>query len=130
MCQAWSECHPGIQVAGAFLSGGRSALSNKRRKGNDPVADENGRLNELVGQQALVIQAQKNKRGLTTVMKRKPVEKTKTEGIPLPAALKVAKLSSSIYHYKSKGEREQRAHDIDLVPTNHEVHQGRKSLSK
>jgi len=44
--------------------------------------------------------------------------------------IKGAKLSSSIYHYKSKGEREQRAHDIDLVPTNHEVHQGRKSLSK
>jgi transposase len=48
-----------------FLAGGRAALSDKRRKGSlDPVADENRRLKELVGQQALVIEAQKKINGV------------------------------------------------------------------
>ena len=47
-----------------FLSGGRASLSDKRRKGIDPVADENRRLKELVGQQALVIEAQKKINGV------------------------------------------------------------------
>jgi len=48
-----------------FLAGGRAALADKRRRGNlDPVADENRRLKELVGQQALVIEAQKKLNGV------------------------------------------------------------------
>ena len=43
-----------------FLAGGRVALSDKRRRGSlDPVAEENRHLKELVGQQVLVIEAQK-----------------------------------------------------------------------
>lgn len=48
-----------------FLSGGRAALADKRRRGSlDPVTDENRRLKELVGQQALVIEAQKKLNGV------------------------------------------------------------------
>lgn len=48
-----------------FLAGGRAALSDKRRKGShDPVADENRRLKELAGQQALIIEAQKKINGI------------------------------------------------------------------
>jgi transposase len=48
-----------------FLAGGRAALVDKRRRGSlDPVADENRRLKELVGQQALVIEAQKKLNGV------------------------------------------------------------------
>jgi transposase len=48
-----------------FLSGGRAALSDKRRGGSlNPVADENRRLKELVGQQALIIEAQKKINGV------------------------------------------------------------------
>ena len=48
-----------------FLAGGRDALSDKRRKGShDPVAEENRRLKELVGQQALIIEAQKKINGV------------------------------------------------------------------
>jgi transposase-like protein len=48
-----------------FLSGGRAALSDKRSRGSrDPVADENRRLKELAGQQALVIEAQKKLAGI------------------------------------------------------------------
>ncbi len=48
-----------------FLAGGRSALADKRRRGSlDPVADENHRLKELVGQQALIIEAQKKINGV------------------------------------------------------------------
>lgn len=48
-----------------FLAGGRSALSARRgRKGRDPVEDENHRLKEMVGQQALVIEAQKKLAGV------------------------------------------------------------------
>jgi transposase len=48
-----------------FLAGGRAALADKRRRGNhDPVADENRRLKELVGQQALIIEAQKKLNGV------------------------------------------------------------------
>lgn len=43
-----------------FLSGGRLALSDQRRKGVDPIRDENRRLKELAGQQALIIEVQKN----------------------------------------------------------------------
>lgn len=48
-----------------FLAGGREALSDKRRKGSDDlVAEENRRLKELVGQQALIIEAQKKINGI------------------------------------------------------------------
>jgi transposase len=48
-----------------FLAGGRAALADKRQRGSlDPVADENRRLKELVGQQALVIEAQKKINGV------------------------------------------------------------------
>jgi transposase len=48
-----------------FLAGGRSALADKRtRGGRDPVADENRRLKELAGQQALIIEAQKKLAGI------------------------------------------------------------------
>ena len=48
-----------------FLAGGRDALSDKRRKGShDPVVEENRRLKELVGQQALIIEAQKKINGV------------------------------------------------------------------
>ncbi len=43
-----------------FLSGGRLAVSDQRRKGVDPLRDENRRLKESAGQQALIIEAQKN----------------------------------------------------------------------
>jgi transposase-like protein len=49
-----------------FLAGGRAALSDKRIKGErDPVADENRRLKELAGQQALIIEAQKKLAGIS-----------------------------------------------------------------
>ena len=48
-----------------FLVGGRAALTGKRGRGSpDPVAEENRRLKELVGQQALVIEAQKKLNGV------------------------------------------------------------------
>ena len=48
-----------------FLAGGRDALSDKRQRGSrDPVADENRRLKELVGQQTLVIESQKKINGV------------------------------------------------------------------
>ncbi len=48
-----------------FLAGGRAALVDRRgSKGRDPVEDENRRLKELVGQQALVIEAQKKLAGV------------------------------------------------------------------
>ncbi len=48
-----------------FLAGGRAALADKRRRGSlDPVTDENRQLKELVGQQALVIEAQKKINGV------------------------------------------------------------------
>ena len=47
-----------------FLSGGRNALLDRRRKGIDPVAEENRKLKELIGQQALVIEAQKKINGI------------------------------------------------------------------
>lgn len=48
-----------------FLAGGRAALADKRtRRGRDPVADENRRLKELAGQQALIIEAQKKVAGI------------------------------------------------------------------
>jgi transposase-like protein len=49
-----------------FLEGGRTALGDKRHRGNrDPVADENRRLKELAGQQALIIEAQKKLAGIS-----------------------------------------------------------------
>lgn len=43
-----------------FVEGGRKALADSRRgNGRDPLVDENRQLKELVGQQALVIEAQK-----------------------------------------------------------------------
>lgn len=48
-----------------FLDGGREALTDKRRRGSrDLVAEENRRLKELVGQQALIIEAQKKLNGV------------------------------------------------------------------
>ena len=48
-----------------FLAGGRAALSDRRtRRGRGPVEDENHRLKELVGQQALIIEAQKKLAGI------------------------------------------------------------------
>jgi len=48
-----------------FLAGGRAALADRRtRGGRDPVADENRRLKELAGQQALIIDAQKKSAGI------------------------------------------------------------------
>ena len=47
-----------------FLTGGRAALSDRRRKGVDLVRDENRRLKELAGQQALIIEAQKKINGI------------------------------------------------------------------
>ena len=48
-----------------FLEGGRSAMTDKRtRRGRDPLLDENRRLKELVGQQALIIEAQKKLSGI------------------------------------------------------------------
>lgn len=49
-----------------FLAGGRAALADKRTKGGrDPLADENRRLKELAGQQALIIDAQKKLAGIS-----------------------------------------------------------------
>ena len=48
-----------------FLEGGRSAITDKRtRRGRDPLLDENRRLKELAGQQALIIEAQKKLGGI------------------------------------------------------------------
>ncbi len=48
-----------------FLAGGRAALGDKRHRGSlDPLVDENRQLKELVGQQALVIEAQKKLNGV------------------------------------------------------------------
>jgi transposase-like protein len=49
-----------------FLAGGRAALADKRtRGGRDLVADENHRLKELAGQQALIIETQKKLAGIS-----------------------------------------------------------------
>ena len=48
-----------------FLEGGRRALTDKRtRRGRDSLLDENRQLKELVGQQALIIEAQKKLAGI------------------------------------------------------------------
>jgi len=48
-----------------FLDGGRVAMVDKRRRGSlDPLVDENRQLKELVGQQALIIEAQKKLNGV------------------------------------------------------------------
>jgi len=48
-----------------FLDGGRAALADRRRRGSlDPLVDENRQLKELVGQQALIIEAQKKLNGV------------------------------------------------------------------
>lgn len=48
-----------------FLAGGRAALTDRRRRGSlDSVAEENRRLKELAGQQALIIEAQKKLAGI------------------------------------------------------------------
>jgi transposase-like protein len=48
-----------------FLEGGRGALTDKRtRRGCNPLLDENRRLKELAGQQALIIEAQKKLAGI------------------------------------------------------------------
>jgi len=48
-----------------FLAGGRAALADRRQRGSlDPVADENRRLKELAGQQALIIESQKKLAGI------------------------------------------------------------------
>ncbi len=48
-----------------FLEEGRRALTDKRtRRGRDSLLDENRQLRELVGQQALIIEAQKKLAGI------------------------------------------------------------------
>jgi transposase-like protein len=48
-----------------FLEGGRGALMDKRTgRGRDPLLDENRRLKELAGQQALIIESQKKLAGI------------------------------------------------------------------
>ena len=48
-----------------FLEGGRSALTDKRAKiGRDVLVDDNQRLKELAGQQALIIETQKKLAGI------------------------------------------------------------------
>ncbi len=48
-----------------FLKGGRNALTDKRtRIGHNSLLDENRRLKELAGQQALIIEAQKKLAGI------------------------------------------------------------------
>lgn len=61
-------------------------------------------------------------------MKRKLVEKMTSEGTALPAALKVAELSSSSYYYKPKGTRKPKGFDKELVEAIHEVRQGRNEV--
>jgi len=61
-------------------------------------------------------------------MKRKLVEKMTSEGTALPAALKVAELSSSSYYYKPKGTRKPKGLDKELVEAIHEVRQGRNEV--
>ena len=52
-----------------FVAGGRAALADKRtQRGRNPVADENRRLKELAGQQALIIEAQKKLAGISPRM--------------------------------------------------------------
>lgn len=47
-----------------FLEGGKTALSDGRTKqGRDAVVEENRKLKELVGSQALIIEAQKKHLG-------------------------------------------------------------------
>jgi len=49
-----------------FVEGGRKALADRRRvNGRDSLTDENRRLKELVGHQALVIEAQKKLDGVS-----------------------------------------------------------------
>jgi len=49
----------------AFLAGGRQGLQDRRHpQHRDPVREENRKLKELVGSQALVIDAQKKLTGL------------------------------------------------------------------
>ena len=48
-----------------FLEGGRGALTDKRtRRDHNPLLDENRRLKELAGQQALIIESQKKLAGI------------------------------------------------------------------
>jgi len=48
-----------------FLEGGRGALTDKRTgRGRNPLLDENRRLKELAGQQALIIESQKKLAGI------------------------------------------------------------------
>ena len=48
-----------------FVEGGRRALADRRRRnGRDFITDENRQLKELVGQQALIIEAQKKLDGV------------------------------------------------------------------
>lgn len=61
-------------------------------------------------------------------MKRKLVEKMTSEGTPLPAALKVAELSSSSYYYKPKVTRKPKGLDKELVAAIHEIRQGRAEV--
>ena len=61
-------------------------------------------------------------------MKRDLVDKMKSEGTPLPAALKAAELSSSSYYYQPKGIRKPRALDRNLVEAITEVRQGHEDV--
>lgn len=61
-------------------------------------------------------------------MKRKLVEKMKSEGTPLTAALKAAELSSSTYYYKPKRKRKAKGLDKELVVAIDEVRQSRAEV--
>lgn len=50
----------------AFMEGGKKGLADKRtQNGRDPAVEENRRLKEMVGSQALVIDTQKKFLGLS-----------------------------------------------------------------
>jgi putative transposase len=61
-------------------------------------------------------------------MKRELVEKMKTEGTSLPAALKAVGLASSSYYYKPKGTRKPKALDKELIVAIGKARQGRNEV--
>ncbi|MFC1948096.1 IS3 family transposase [Chloroflexota bacterium] len=61
-------------------------------------------------------------------MKRKLVDKMKSEGTPLPAALRAAELSSSSYYYKAQGTRKPRALDMELIAAIIAIRHGRAEV--
>jgi putative transposase len=62
------------------------------------------------------------------MMKRKLVDKMKSEGTPLKTALESVELAGSSYYYRPKGTRRPKALDNDLIAAIHEVRQGRNEV--